>query len=43
MSLKNFYWLPQIIPFTLQARELGFFIFSLLFIFWNMNAAKCEH
>jgi peptidylprolyl isomerase len=24
MSIKNFYWLPQNIPFTLQQRELGF-------------------
>jgi FKBP-type peptidyl-prolyl cis-trans isomerase 2 len=31
MSIKNFYWLPQNIPFTLYQRELGFFIFSLLF------------
>jgi hypothetical protein len=33
ISTKNIYWLPQIIPFTLQQGNLGYFIFSLLFIF----------
>jgi hypothetical protein len=39
ISLKNFYWLPEIILVTLQARELGFFILSLLYIIELDNAA----